>query len=49
LTYEVRVEIRTPSGNDIMLTLPFSLQSKPEEALQLAESDPEEFMLKVRF
>jgi hypothetical protein len=50
LTYEVKVEIRTPSGHDILLTLPFTLQNQPGEALTLAraaEEDPEEFMLKV--
>lgn len=49
LTYEVVVEIRTPSGHDINLAMPFTLQNKPDEALTVAaaDGDPEDFMLKV--
>lgn len=47
IQYEVLLEVRVPSGNDIILTLPFVLQSAPEEALRANTEPDEEFMFKV--
>lgn len=47
IQYEVQLEIRVPSGNDILLSLPFVLQSAPEEALRVNTEPEDEFMLKV--
>jgi len=45
--YEVEVEVLLPDGNDITLSLPFTMQNQRSEALRITQEDEVELSLKL--